>query len=180
MMHVKRDLDVNTQLSVYRLSDYPDSIPVYFVATRRCCRVCAFLSGLHFPRSPLTNPHNTTSPTPSSTTLSHTSLFALALHSLTPQTRLSTHFTPASSSLPPLPGYVHGELTVSPPLSLRASQATTRRYFGAPSSLMSQHDRVNTLLLPLVVSYCSYLPRLARFASIDDNWWWPDESARVA
>ena len=59
--------------------------------------------------------------------------------------------------------------------------STTRRDVGAPtSSLMSQNDRVNTLLLPLVVSYCSYLPRLARFASIDDNWWWPDESAQCA
>ena len=40
-----------------------------------------------------------------------------------------------------------------------------------------QNDRVNTLLLvllPLVVSYYSYLPRLPRF---DDNF--PDQSTRV-
>ena len=67
------------------------------------------------------------------------------LYSLPPQSRISTHFTPALSSLPPLPGFVHDELTPA----LRAPQATTRRDVGAASSLMSQTIRVNALLVTL-------------------------------
>ena len=69
----------------------------------------------------------------------------------------------------------HGELTPA----LRAPQATTKRDFGAAGSLMRQNDRVVALLLPLVVSYRSYLPRLARFASIGENRWLPGERPRV-
>ena len=68
---------------------------------------------------------------------------SMHLQSLTPQTRLSTHFTLASSSLPRCLDVVHGELTPA----LRPPQATTRRDFGAASSLMSQNDRRNALLL---------------------------------
>ena len=118
-----------------------------------------FSSGLHSPRSPLTNVEPTTT-SPSSTTLSHPSLFALAdspppLASTAlpnPRSRLSTHFTPASSSFPPLPGFVHGELAPA----LGAPQATTRRDFGAASSLMCQHVRVNALLLTLVVFFANF------------------------
>ena len=75
-----------------------------------------------------------------------------ALHSLTPQSRLYTHFTPASPSLPPLHGFVHGELTPA----LLAPQATTRRDFFAASSLMRQQFRVSTMLLTLVVFFASF------------------------
>ena len=44
---------------------------------------------------------------------------------------------------------------------------------------MRQNDRVVALLLPLVVSYRSYLPKLARFASIGENRWLPGERPRV-
>ena len=43
----------------------------------------------------------------------------------------------------------------------------------------SQNDGVNALLLPLVVSYRSYLPWLARFASNGENRWLPGERPRV-
>ena len=36
---MKRDLEVNAQLGVYRLPDYPSILPVYFVVARRRCRV---------------------------------------------------------------------------------------------------------------------------------------------
>ena len=52
---MKRGWNQKTQLGVYLPPGYPDIIPVYFVSTRRRCRVCAFSSGLHFPRTPLAN-----------------------------------------------------------------------------------------------------------------------------
>ena len=87
---------------------YPDMLPVYFVSTRRRCHVCAFSSGLHSQRSPLTltNPQpplHSQQPSPIHPSLLygrlHTTTPPLAstVHSLTPQSRLSTHFTLASS-----------------------------------------------------------------------------------
>ena len=154
---MKRGWNQKTQLGVYLPPGYPDIIPVYFVSTRRRCRVCAFSSGLHFPRTPLANlqpPLHLQPPSPIHSPLlwQTTHHPYQALHSLTPQSRTSTHFTPALSSLSPLPGLVHGELTPA----LRAPQATTRRDFAAASSLMSQNDRVVALLLPVVISSCSF------------------------
>ena len=124
------------------------------------CVVFAFCQVCHFPRTSLANLQPPLYPQPPS--LIHPPLLwqthhhpQQALQSLTPQSRLSTHFTLASSSLPPLPGVVHGEL--DPPLCARHRPlGTTRRDFGAASSPMSQHDRGYALLLTLVALSCLF------------------------
>ena len=141
-------------------------VRVYFVSTHRRCLVFAFVSGLHFLRITLTHPHPALHPQPQST-LSHAPPLALAqtphhplhpfpaLHSLTPQSRLFTQLTPASSSLTPLEPHPYG--ANSSPLCACATEATTRRDLcGAAGPLRSQNDGVNALLLPLVISHRSY------------------------
>ena len=53
---MKRDLDVYAQLVVELMASPTLCVWVYFVFTRRRCVVFTFLSGLHFPRTPLTHP----------------------------------------------------------------------------------------------------------------------------
>ena len=167
---MKRDLGVQAQIGVELMSGPTSGVWVYFVSTHRRCLVFSFVSGLHFPRIPLTHPHPALHPQ-SHSPMHPPWLWALAdsppplpstLHYLPPQSRLFTQLTPASSSLPPLEPHPYGELTPA----LRAPQATTRRDFGAAAPLRSQHDGVNALLLPLVVSYRSYLP-VARAVCIE-------------
>ena len=178
---MKRDLDVQAQIGVELMAGPNSDLRVYFISTHRRCLVFAFMLGLHSPRIPLTHPHPALQLHPQPHSPMHPPLLwqtphhpYLALHSLTPQSRLSTQLTPASSSLPPLQPHPYGELT--PALRASHSQATTKRDFGPASSAWNQNDRVNALLLPSVVGCDSFWLRRARFASVGDNWWWPDET----
>ena len=103
---MKRDLDVQAQIVVEPMSGPTSGVRVYFVFTHCRCLVFAFVSGLHFPRIPLTHPQPALHPQPHSPM--HPPLLwqtphhpYQALHSLTPQSRLFTQLTSASSSLPP-------------------------------------------------------------------------------
>ena len=145
---MKRDLGVYAQLGVELMTSPTLCVRVYFVFTRRRCVVFTFVSEVRFALPTHTVDPPTTSSS-SSTTLSHAPPFALAdspppiastaLQSLTPKAGSppTSQITPTSSSLPPLHGVVHGELTPA----LRAPQFTTRRNFGAAGPLGSEEPK---------------------------------------
>jgi hypothetical protein len=128
-------------------------VRVCFVCTHLRVRCLRFLPGLPLPAHIVGQPTTTS---PSSTTLSHPPPFALAD---SPPPLASTAIpNPPKQALHPLHTSLIQPLRClelctanSPPLCAR-HRATTRRDFGAASSLMSQNDRVVALLLPLVVN----------------------------
>ena len=175
-----RDLDVHAQIGVEMMSDPSSDARVYLVFTCRRCLVFAFFFRFALPTHTVDPP---TTNYPSSTTLSHAPPFALA--DSTPPIASTAFPTPPKQALHPL----HTSLIQPPSVAWIRARRTHPRFaratghhqerFGGAGSLRSQNDRVNALLLRLVASYRSYLPWLARFASVGDNRWLPDESTRV-